>query len=264
MDEALNGRVASEKRGTGRPLILIHGLGGPQMWRALQPLLTGQFSVWTVHLPGFGNTPPLPGPLATAELARNIVSSLPFLTREPAVLVGTSYGGQLAMEIAAQERSVSALVLVSSTGVAPKHWIADTGAGWSVAATVIRNVLLRSGAFLERSSRRSFDDPGRRPDDLVEIFRREMADPGRRAAWTATLRNVLRKDPEFKRTLARIEAPALIVTGAGDRIVPPASAEALHALLPGSRLERVEHAGHSLPLEQPARLCELICGHAAG
>ena len=54
------------------------------------------------------------------------------------------------------------------------------------------------------------------------------------------------------------EVPTLIVWGDRDRVIPVAHAHVAHELIPGSRLEIVEGAGHFLPLERPERFVEVL------
>lgn len=58
------------RRGAGKPLLLIHGLGGS--WHEWQPVLgrlAAEREVIIPDLPGFGETPPLPGEVSIRTLA---------------------------------------------------------------------------------------------------------------------------------------------------------------------------------------------------
>ena len=54
------------------------------------------------------------------------------------------------------------------------------------------------------------------------------------------------------------EVPTLIVWGAKDRVIPVAHAHIAHELIPGSRLEIIEDAGHFVPLERPERFVAVL------
>lgn len=58
--------------------------------------------------------------------------------------------------------------------------------------------------------------------------------------------------------LAAIDVPVLVIGGAQDRLTPPALSEEIAAGIPGARLEILDPAGHLTPLEQPARVSELM------
>jgi pimeloyl-ACP methyl ester carboxylesterase len=65
-------------------------------------------------------------------------------------------------------------------------------------------------------------------------------------------------DPKLRKRLRRITAPTLVVRGAQDSLVPAAHAETYAAEIPVARLEVVDGAAHSLPLEQPDVLAALV------
>jgi pimeloyl-ACP methyl ester carboxylesterase len=104
-----------KQRGTGRPLILLHGIGmSSNAWKPVMPILAAQRRVIAFDLPGFGRTPPLPA--GTPPTAENIVRSLQDSLHEmgidePVDFAGNSLGGYFAMEAARRglARSVVAL-----------------------------------------------------------------------------------------------------------------------------------------------------------
>ncbi|MEW9554414.1 alpha/beta fold hydrolase [Nonomuraea sp. NPDC050783] len=106
--------LAFERRGTGAPLILIHGIG--HHWQAWLPVidrLAAAHTVIAVDLPGFGRSPELPpGIPYTAESLADAIESFCALlgVREPAV-AGNSLGGYLALELAARGVVRSAVAL---------------------------------------------------------------------------------------------------------------------------------------------------------
>ncbi|MDF2708273.1 MAG: alpha/beta hydrolase fold protein [Nonomuraea muscovyensis] len=97
--------LAFERRGTGPPLILMHGIGHHwQAWLPVMDRLAASRTVIAVDLPGFGVSPPLPpGTPYTAESLADAVESFCTLigVREPHV-AGNSLGGYLALELASR------------------------------------------------------------------------------------------------------------------------------------------------------------------
>lgn len=58
------------RMGSGKPLLLVHGLGGTwRWWETVIPGLAEQRDLIGIDLPGFGETPPLPGEVSIASLA---------------------------------------------------------------------------------------------------------------------------------------------------------------------------------------------------
>jgi pimeloyl-ACP methyl ester carboxylesterase len=104
-----------QQQGTGRPLILLHGIGmSHSAWKPVIPLLAKHRQVIAFDLPGFGRSMILPN--GTVPNAHNIIKSLGLTLKamginEPVDFAGNSLGGYLALEAAKQglARSVVAL-----------------------------------------------------------------------------------------------------------------------------------------------------------
>jgi pimeloyl-ACP methyl ester carboxylesterase len=58
--------------------------------------------------------------------------------------------------------------------------------------------------------------------------------------------------------VGEIAVPALVLSGAEDKMVPPEASEGLHRAIPGSRMVVVPGAGHMLPVEQPGEFNEFL------
>ncbi len=89
------------RRGTGKPLLLIHGLGGS--WRSWRPILddlAAERQVIAVDLPGFGKTPPLPGKVSIATLAEAVTEWLHSNGLTGIDVAGSSMGARLVLELA--------------------------------------------------------------------------------------------------------------------------------------------------------------------
>ncbi|MEV0622550.1 alpha/beta fold hydrolase [Nonomuraea sp. NPDC050404] len=110
--------LAFERRGTGAPLILIHGIGHHwQGWLPVMNRLAASHTVIALDLPGFGASPALPpGIPYTAESLADAVESFcaRLAIRDPAV-AGNSLGGYIALELASRG-IVSTAVALSPAG----------------------------------------------------------------------------------------------------------------------------------------------------
>lgn len=96
-------KLSYEIHGSGEPLLLIHGLGSAATaWKPVLPLLTSQFQVITVDLPGHGKTPLQQGiALHPAALSTYVAETLEDLGIEQFHVAGNSLGGWVALELAA-------------------------------------------------------------------------------------------------------------------------------------------------------------------
>ena len=78
-----------------------------------------------------------------------------------------------------------------------------------------------------------------------------------RRSFIVEQRALLDETPQLERSLAQIEVPTAVVTGASDHLVPIAAARALAARLPGAELV-VLAGGHLLPFEKPHQIADLV------
>ena len=243
--------VHVETAGAGSPLVLIHGFamhGG--VFAPLVPALAQRHRVHVVDLPGHGAS----APVAPYDLAM-LASALDRATEDeeqPLALLGWSLGGTVALEFArTRPARVRRVVLVATTPsfVARPDWphamapatLARFGDELRVA---YRATLLR---FLTLQVQGS--DEGRRTlAELRErLFARGDPDPRQLDAALSVLR-----DADLRPSLPGVRAPALVIGGARDALVPLAATKALAAALPNAAHRTIDGAAHAPFLSHPA------------
>ncbi|HTX12974.1 MAG TPA: alpha/beta fold hydrolase [Solirubrobacteraceae bacterium] len=258
----LHGRpVTYAEVGAGPVLLLVHGMGGGyENWREVIEPLARRYTVVAPDLPGHGASAPGNGDYSIGALAAGLRDLLVALGHERATLVGHSLGGGIAMQLAYQFPELAErLVLVSSGGLGPEVSLllraaALPGSELWITATA------RTASWAGAAVRRGLAKVGLRPTtDVAEVARgyASLADPGRRAAFLATLRSVIdvggqRIDGTDRLYLAAA-LPVLIMWGARDPIIPVSHGERAHSAIAGSRLEIFDGVGHIPQLEAPAR-----------
>ena len=247
--------------GSGPVLLLIHGMAGNfGNWREVIGPLARHHTVIAPDLPGHGASAPGAGDYSLGALAAGLRDLLVVLGHERATLVGHSLGGGIAMQFAYQFPEITErLVLVSSGGLGPEvspvlRAAALPGADLFIAATAAAG--RSAGAALARGLAAA----GLRPTaDIAEVARgyASLADPGRRAAFLATLRSVIgvggQRVYAGDRLYLAEGIPALIIWGARDPIIPVRHGQHAHQAIPGSRLEIFDRVGHLPQLEAPGR-----------
>lgn len=263
--------------GEGPPAVLVHGLGGSHLnWVALGPLLTQHYRVLAPDLAGHGGTP-------LGERSARVRANVALLDRflaevadQPALLVGNSMGGLIALLAAADHpERVAGLVLVAPAVPIPARaridpLVAATFALYALPRLATR-VLARRRARLspEQQVAESLAvccvDPSRVPAEAVELavaaLRNRENDAELEVAFLAAARSllaVLARPGSFAQRVQSVAAPALVVAGAGDRLIPLAAAQRLTALRPDWELEVLEGVGHVPQLEDPERLAATI------
>jgi len=98
--------------GSGPPLVLVHGLGSQwQIWEPQLERLAAEREVIALDLPGFGDSPPLPGRPTVERLTEAVASFIDELGLDRPHLAGHSLGGGIALELGRRGavRSVTAV-----------------------------------------------------------------------------------------------------------------------------------------------------------
>ena len=263
----LHGRAVNcVEAGSGPVLLLIHGMAGNVgNWQEVIEPLARHHTVVAPDLPGHGASAPGAGDYSLGALAAGLRDLLVVLGHERATLVGHSLGGGIAMQFAYQFPEITErLVLVSSGGLGPEvspvlRAAALPGADLFIAATATAG--RSAGAALARGLAAVRLRP---TTDIAEVARgyASLADPGRRAAFLATLHSVI--SPRGQRVHAGDRLylaegmPVLILWGARDPIIPVHHGKHAHEAIPGSRLEIFDGVGHLPQLEAPGRFVAVL------
>lgn len=102
-----------DRRGSGEPLVLLHGIGARrQAFAPVLDLLADEFEVWSPDLPGFGESPAPPGGIASIPALAGLVAQwLGEQGLERPHVAGSSMGGGLALELADRGAVASACAL---------------------------------------------------------------------------------------------------------------------------------------------------------
>jgi pimeloyl-ACP methyl ester carboxylesterase len=256
--------------GRGEPsTVFVHGLGssGYIEWRFNLPELARSHRVFAPDLPGFGRSAKPTVSYGIPLFARTVEGYLRALRLRSGVLVGSSMGGRVAMEVALRHPElVRKLVLVNAYGLGrprlqlPYPLVMLPRVGEAVLG-LLRGTLRRSSGDSIRQMARRFlglsGDLERTMDDAYLAELRELHEAkGYHEAYLATVRSLVRpgplaRGPDLVAALAETGIPILLVWGADDPLFPLEHAERAQRELPGSRLAVIEGAGHTPQAERP-------------
>jgi pimeloyl-ACP methyl ester carboxylesterase len=235
------------RRGAGRPLLLLHGEQTVNPRAPFLDLLGRHAAVIAPSHPGFGQSARPDDFTRVYDLVHLYLGVLEQLGPQPVTLVGLSFGGWLAAEIAATCRHrLDRLVLVDPVGI-------------KVADRETRDILDLFNTSPAEVQRRSWHDATRGAPDFDAMSDDELIVYHRNRealclyAWQPCLYN-----PQLRRWLSRIAVPTLLLWGRSDGVVTPAYGQAYAAAIPGARLEIIEGAGHYPEIEQPERFVEHV------
>jgi pimeloyl-ACP methyl ester carboxylesterase len=226
------------KGGSGPPLLVLHDEMGNPGWLDAYEALAAEHTLYVPSHPGFDGSPRLAWIATVRDLACWYVRALEELGLGRVPLLGCSFGGWLAAEIAAIcPHLVSRLVLVSPPGLRPPQ-----GEIFDMFLVTTEDYLKR--CFVDEAAyERVFG--GDLPSE--ERHRREAA---REQACLLTWRPYM-YDPALLYLLPGIKAPTLLVWGKDDAVVPPSAGELYRDAIPQARLELLDGCGHFPYLEQP-------------
>jgi pimeloyl-ACP methyl ester carboxylesterase len=241
--------------GGGRDVVLLHGNGASAYsWRKVIPALAQHYRVHALDMPGYGFSDKPAVAYDTPWMAEQVVGYLDAMHVARAVLVGNSTGGHIATEVAIRHpERVGALVLLDASGL-PEASTASRPLVWRLIHwPVVGPLLLQLPArhFTADGLRHAVADPAVVTEEDIDCYYAPLRTAGGMRAFTA--RTGERVGPERAAQVATITAPTLVVTGDGDRLVPPVTARRYHELIPNSELVVLEHTGHLPQEEHPER-----------
>jgi 2-hydroxymuconate-semialdehyde hydrolase len=251
-------RTNFHDQGQGTPILLLHG-SGPGVtawanWRLNMPAFARSFRVIAPDLPGFGYTEwPAAIPLTLDAWTEHVRAFLDVLGVRRVHIIGNSFGGALALRLAARHRDyVDRLVFMGSVGTSfpitpglEKVW------GYEPSYENMRALL---GFFAYDpslvgehviTSRLSASMRAGAQEQFAALF------PAPRQRWIEALAT-----PESE--IAAIDAPALVIHGRGDRVIPLAASERLYSLLPNADLHVFARCGHWTQIEHAKRFNEMV------
>lgn len=228
------------RRGAGRPLLLLHGFHAVDPRAAFVEGLAAHAEVIAPSHPGFGRSPRPDEFDSVYDLIHLYLAALDGLGEEKVTLVGLSFGGWLAAEIAVTcSHRLDRLVLVDALGI--KISDRETPDILDVFNTNPREVRRRSWHDPERCA----PDFDAMTDDELVVYHREWESLSL-YGWRPYMYN-----PALRRWLRRISVPTLLLWGESDGVVTPAYGRAYAAEIPGARFETIADAGHHPHVEQP-------------
>lgn len=240
-------RLAYESRGRGETLLLIAGLGRDRrMWDAQVPALSERLRVVTFDNRGVGESEKPAGPYTAAQMAADAAGLLDVLEVESAHVAGASLGGLIAQELAlSRPERVSRLALLCTHPGQPLCVPMD----WGTLAAIVPDPAVDPFERLLGAMRLAYGPRywERHSVSLAEAARARLGFLPSVESWWAQAA----AGASFSWSGRRITAPALVMTGDQDRIVPPVNSQTLRRLIPGSRAEVFPGAGHYFFCEQP-------------
>ncbi len=251
--------VGYRRAGEGEAILLIHGLAGSsRTWDDVIPTLAEHYDVIAPDLLGHGESAKPLGDYSLGAFASGIRDLLSMLDVPTVTVVGHSFGGGIAMQLAYQHpHLVDRIVLVGSGGLGREvSWLLRIltlpGAEYLMPIWFPRPIVERATGVGRELGRRNIRSPR-----LAEMWRAysSLAGAPNRTAFVRTMRGIIEPGGQMVNALDRLylaaHLPTLIVWGDHDGIIPVEHAYAAHKAIEGSQLEILEGAGHFPHVESP-------------
>jgi pimeloyl-ACP methyl ester carboxylesterase len=236
------------RRGGGAPAVLLHGMDTVSPKARFLDLLARHVEIIAPSSPGFGNSPRPPDFDTVYDLVHLYLALLDQLPYEKVTLIGLSFGGWLAAEVAvASCHRIAQLILVDPVGI-------------KLGGPRDRDILDVFNTNPAEVRQKSWHDPSKAPDydamtdDELVVHARNWESLCL-YAWHPYMHN-----PQLRHWLGRISVPTLVLWGASDRIVTPEYGRTYAGLIRGAEFKLIEAAGHHPELEQPERFADAVVG----
>jgi pimeloyl-ACP methyl ester carboxylesterase len=217
--------------GAGSPVLLLHGWGSSgEALAGTAAALASMYRVVSVDLPGFGWSAPPPQAWGVFEYLVHVTALLDRLEVSKAAVLGHSFGGRVAIALAARHpERVARLVLVASAGIRPPRSLKGrllvgttkllgAGARLPLISGAMTHLLAR---WRERVGSRDYRHAGALRPTLVRVVNEDLAP-----------------------LLPAIKAPTLLLWGDQDREVGRRAVEVMAAQIPEARMVVFPGAGH--------------------
>lgn len=230
--------------GEGPVVVFLHGLVGlNEHWDRVVNSVCDRVRCVTLEMPLLE--------LRGVDCSLSAVSAMTmqFLDKyigEPAVLVGNSFGGHVALRVTHERPElVSALVLAGSSGL--------------IERTVVRGAPVRPSRewLVEKIGELFYDKSKMNPEDVERAHKLLNERGGARAM--VKLSKTARRD-NMTDDLAEIHQPTLLIWGREDVVTPPSAGQGFMELMPDAKLFWIDGCGHAPMIESPGPFAEAMHG----
>jgi pimeloyl-ACP methyl ester carboxylesterase len=230
-------------------VLLLHaGIADHRMWEPqLKALEAAGHRALAPDLPGFGDAALEPGVVDYVAFAAAQLAGV-------AAVVGCSFGGRIALELAAARPDLVERLVVIGAGLGSWDWSEGAQAGFAEEEAAIERGDLAAAAA-QQARMWLADDAAPDVRELTEAmtlrsYEQQLPVEGQvKAVWP---------DVSAEKRLAEIEVPTVVVVGTEDLDDIKEMAVKLAAEIPGARLAMIEGAGHLPSLERPDELNRLL------
>ncbi|MGI8537429.1 MAG: alpha/beta fold hydrolase [Mycobacteriales bacterium] len=254
------------RRGTGKPLLMVHGLGSSlHNWDRIVPGLSAERELILIDLPGFGQTPPLPGEVTIATLTDALQESMQAHGLGTVDIVGSSMGARMVVELARRGHAGTTIAL-------------DPGGFWNDRQAMVFGASIKASVALVRTIQPLLPALTGNPVGRTALLAQFSAAPWKLpAALVLTELRGFDASPSLDEALRSLVkgprqqgAPAgslngrlVLVWGKQDKVTLPSQARTAMRLFPDATLQLIDKCGHFPHWDQPEQTVRLILDSTA-
>ncbi len=243
-------KVYYQAEGSGAAVILIHSNGlSLGQWKYNVGPIAKYYRVYAPDLPGFGLSDKPDAGYGVEYYVSFLRAFMDALRIPKAALVGSSLGGAVAAAFAARHPDrVTGIVLADPTGLVPDNLSRNKELYNVFVSLMIRSRRLYCRPMFHDSSAMRALEGTRLVTDSNES----------RDAFIKNCKAILEYDPEYVKALMSIAAPALVVWGEDDLLLPAEDAKKYNELIPGSKVKIIGYCGHMPNVEKHGEFNALV------
>lgn len=223
--------------GQGYPVVLLHGWGGSiQSFAPVHAHLEKNFLVYSLDMPGFGESPEPPTAWGTIEYAALVEKFLQRMHIEKPILMGHSFGGRLTIRLAAKNIAKK-IILVDSAGIPPHR---SMGYYFRVYRfKCLKGILSLPGLHLIKPK-------------VLDWYRNKYGSSDYKSAVSDVMRGSFIKvvNEDLRPLLEEIKVPSLLIWGDLDTATPLSDGQLMEQKIADSGLVVLKNTGHFSYLEK--------------
>lgn len=250
------------RKGSGEPLLLVHGLGSHyQVWQPVLDRLAAEREVIGIDLPGFGDSPPLPDDATpdAHQLTGAVAAFLDGIGWDRPHIAGNSLGGWVALELAkrGRARSVAAIGPAGFANRRERAFTVESLRGTHRVAQLTYGIaprMLATPVARKLALSQTFGRPERMTVDAAVATIRNFADsPGVPPALEALRQGHFSGGEQ-------IDVPVTMIWGDRERLLPRRERQAARSVraVPGARLVWLRGCGHAPMWDDPPAVAQAV------
>lgn len=263
MRARVNGiEIAYDRAGSGEPVLLVMGWATTRLgWVNQMPVLAERYDVACFDNRGIGESEAPYEPWTMDTMVADTVGVMDLLGFERVHLAGISMGGMISQEVALRyPERVRSLTLISTQHGGPEH-VPPSEAALAAFSSLEGDPAARVEKLIRITFGRRFQEE--RPDYVEAAINFAVARPAPLHSVVHQLSAVMQWSLAGGSAdrLGRIAAPALVLHGTADELIPSGNGELIAAKIPGARLRLFPDAGHALIAERADEVNEELLAH---